>query len=289
MTRMFPPRRITAVVLCAGLAFAPAAAHAQLVLPRPSPRASVMQQIGITDLTVAYSRPGVKGRVIWGELVPYDKPWRTGANEATTFTTTDDLTVGGKPLAAGAYSFFTIPTAGEWTVIFSQQKDLWGAFDYDPKQDVLRVTATPTTVESQEWMEFSFENLTPASADLVLSWEKLRVAVPITVDVNAITLAKGRKELAASMSDDWRTRHRLAQFCYDQGIALDDASKWLDQSIAIRPAYSNQALRARWLAKDGNKQEAAKVAQKAIAAGKAAKPPADTSSLEKDLAAWTAK
>ena len=263
-------------------------ARAELTLPRISQIATVTQSIGITDLTVKYSRPGVKNRPIWGALVPYDKPWRTGANDATNFMTTDPISVAGKPLPAGTYALFTIPTAGEWTVIFSQQKDLWGAFDYDPKQDVLRVTATPTTVESQEWMEFSFENLTPQSADLVLSWEKLRVAVPITVDVNAITLAKGRKELAASMSDDWRTRYRLAQFCYDQGNALDDASKWLDQSIAIRPAYSNQALRARWLAKDGKKKEAAAVAQKAIAAGKAAKPAADTSSLEKDLASWTA-
>jgi len=264
-------------------------ARAELTLPRISQNATVTQSIGITDLTVKYSRPGVKNRPIWGALVPYDKTWRTGANDATNFTTTDPITIGGKALPAGTYALFTIPTAGEWTVIISKQKDEWGSFDYDPKQDMLRVTATPTPAEAQEWMEFSFENLTPASADLVLSWEKLRVAVPITVDVNAITLAKGRKELAASMSDDWRTRHRLAQFCYDQGIALDDASKWLDRSIAIRPAYSNQALRARWLAKDGNKQEAAKVAQKAIAAGKAAKPPADTSSLEKDLASWTAK
>jgi hypothetical protein len=264
-------------------------ARAELTLPRISQNATVTQSIGITDLTVKYSRPGVKNRPIWGALVPYSKPWRTGANDATNFTTTDPISVAGKPLPAGTYALFTIPTAGDWTVIFSQQKDLWGAFDYDSTQDVLRIQATPTTVEAQEWMAFSFESLTPTSADLVLSWEKLRVAVPITVDVNAITLAKGRRELTASMSDDWRTRYRLAQFCYDQGIALDDASKWLDQSIAIRPAYSNQALRARWLAKDGNKQEAAKVAQKAIAAGKAAKPPADTSSLEKDLAAWTAK
>jgi len=264
-------------------------ARAELTLPRISQNAVVTQSIGITDLTVKYSRPGVKNRPIWGALVPYGKPWRTGANDATNFITTDPISVAGKPLPAGTYALFTIPTAGDWTVIFSKQKDLWGAFDYDSTQDVLRIQATPTAVEGQEWMEFSFENLAPASADLVLSWEKLRVAVPITVDVNAITLAKGRKELAASMSDDWRTRYRLAQFCFDQGVELKDAAKWLDQSIAIKPGYSNQALRARWLAKDGNKPEAAKVAQKAIAAGKAAKPPADTSSLEKDLAAWTAK
>jgi hypothetical protein len=263
-------------------------ARADLALPRISPNATVTQTLGITDLTVKYSRPGVKNRPIWGALVPYGKPWRTGANDATNFTTTDPITVAGKPLPAGTYALFTIPTADEWTVIFSKQKDLWGAVDYDSTQDMFRVNVKPTAGESLEWMEFSFENLTPQSADLVLSWEKVRVAVPITVDVNAITMAKGRAELTASMSDDWRTRYRLAQFCFDQGIDLADASKWLDQSIAIKPGYSNQALRARWLAKDGKKKEAGAVAQKAIAAGKAAKPPADTSSLEKDLASWTA-
>jgi hypothetical protein len=263
-------------------------ARAELVLPRISPNATVTQSIGITDLTVKYSRPGVKNRPIWGTLVPYDKTWRTGANDATNFTTTDPITFGGKALPAGTYALFTIPTAGEWTVIISKQKDEWGSFDYDPKQDMLRVTATPTPADAQEWMEFAFENLTPSSADLVLRWEKLRIAVPITVDVNAITMAKARAEITASKSDDWRTRYRVAQYCFDQGIELADASKWLDESIAIMPGYSNQALRARWLAKDGKKSDAAKLAEKAIAAGKAAKPPADTSSLEKDLATWAA-
>jgi hypothetical protein len=279
-------RWFTPVVLAGLLALTAAAARADVATPRVSPNATVTQTIGITDFTVTYSRPGVKSRTIWGDLVPYDKPWRTGANDATTFTTTDDITVAGQPLKAGKYSFFTIPTRGDWTIIFSTQHDLWGAYEYDPAKDALRVTVTPTAADHEEWMRFSFENLTPNSAELVLRWEKLQVAVPIGVKVNDIVLAKARTELAAAKADDWRNPLRAAQFCFDNGVALDEGAKWLDQSLAIKKGYSNQSLKARWLAKDGKTKQAIAMANDAIAAGKAATPPADTSSLEKRLAEW---
>jgi hypothetical protein len=282
----FPLHLLAAAVLAAGLA---PAARADLVLPRVSPNATLSQTLGVTDLTVHYCRPGVKGRVIWGELVPYDKPWRTGANEATTFTATDDITVAGQKLAAGTYSFFTLPTAGDWTVIFSKQKDLWGAFAYDPAQDALRVTAKPAAAEPEEWMRFSFDNLTPSSADLVLRWEKLQLAVPVAVDVNGIVLPKARAEVAAAKADDWRTPYRAASYCFDSGTNLEEGAQWLEKSLAIQPGYGNLGLKARWLAKDGKTKEAVATAQKAIEAGKAAKPPADTTALEKQLAEWTAK
>jgi len=287
---MNPRRLVLPLVAAAVLAAAVApAALAELVLPRVSPKATLTQSIGVTDLTVSYSRPGVKGRVIWGELVPYDKPWRTGANEATTFTTTDEITVAGQKLAAGSYSFFTIPTAGAWTAIFSKQKDLWGAYEYDPAQDALRVTVTPTPAEPVEWLRFTFDNLTPGSADLVLRWEKLQLTLPIAVDVNGIVLPKARAEVAAAKADDWRTPYRAASFCFDSGVNLEEGAQWLEKSLAIQPAYSNQNLKARWLAKDGKTKEAIAVGQKAIAAGKAAQPPADTSALEKLVAEWGGK
>ena len=279
--------RIAPGLALAAAVLATAPARADLVLPRLSPNATITQSVGITDLTVKYSRPGVKGRAIWGGLVPYAKPWRTGANEATNFTTTDAIAIGGKPLPAGTYALFTIPAENEWTVIFSKQKDLWGSFDYDDKQDVLRLAVKPQPAEMVEWMRFSFDNLTPNSTDLVLRWEKLQLAVPITVDVNGITLARARTELAAAKKDDWRLRYRVAQYMYDQNLELTEAARLLDESLAIQAGYSNLGLRARWLAKDGKKKEAVKAAEKAIAAGKAAKPPADTSALEKDLAGWS--
>lgn len=264
-------------------------ARADLVLPRISPNASVTQTIGVTDLTVTYSRPGVKGRTIWGELVPYDKPWRTGANDATTFTTTDDIRVAGEPLPAGTYSLFTIPAIGAWTVIFSRQHDLWGAFDYDEKQDALRVPAVPTSAEPTEWMQFTFEDLTPNSANLTLRWKELKLAVPIVVDVNGITLAKARTELAKAPADDWRTRMRAAQFTFDNDVAMDEGAKWLEESIAIQPTYANLNLKARWAAKAGDTKGAVATAKRALEINKAAEKPADASSLETLLAEWTGK
>ena len=274
--------------LAAGVLIA-ATAHADFVAPRISPNAVVKQTIGITDLTITYSRPGVKNRTIWGELVPYDKPWRTGANDATTFTATTDVTIAGQKLAAGTYSFFTIPSAKDWTIIFSKQHDLWGAFDYDPKQDALRVTATPTAAAAPtEWMFLGFDNLTPSSADLVLRWEKLALAVPVAVDLNGTVLTKARAEISAAKADDWKTPLAAARWCLDNSVNLDEGRTWMQKSVKIQPGYSNLTLQARYEMKDGKKDAAIATAQKAIAAGKAAKPPADVTSTEKLVADWQA-
>jgi hypothetical protein len=275
-------------VILATAALAPPA-YAQLKLPRVSPAATVTQTIGVTDLTVAYSRPGVKGRVIWGGLVPYDLPWRTGANEATRFTTTDSIQFGGKALAAGTYSLFTIPGKDEWIVVINSEKDLWGAFDYKPEKDVLRVTVKPTAAEPQEWLDFSFEDLTPATANLVLRWERLRVAVPIVVDVNGRTLAAARTAIAVMKSDDWRTPYQAANFCFTNDVALEEGHGWLEKSLAIQANYSNLGLKARYLAKHGEKAEAIKTAEQALAAAKASKDKVDTSALEKSLGEWKAQ
>jgi len=276
------PALITSAVIAA-------TAHADFVAPRVSPNATVKQTIGITDLTISYSRPGVKNRTIWGELVPYDKPWRTGANDATTFTATTDVTIAGQKLAAGTYSFFTIPSAKDWTIIFSKQHDLWGAFDYDPKQDALRVTATPTAAAAPtEWMFLGFDNLTPNSADLVLRWEKLALAVPVSVDLNGTVLSKARADVSAAKSDDWKTPLATARWCLDNNVNLDEGKAWMQKSVKIQPGFSNLTLQARYEMKDGKKDVAIATAQKAIAAGKAAKPPADVTSTEKLVADWQA-
>ena len=287
---MKPVRSLWSLVVAAcALALVPAVAGAELVLPRISPKASSTQQVGITDLSVTYSRPGVKGRTIWGELVPWDKVWRAGANEPTTFTTTDDVTVGGQPLAAGSYAVLAIPTREAWTVVFSKQKDLMGSGNYDEKQDALRVPVKPSAVESQEWLSWTFENVTPSSAELALRWEKLRVAVPVAVDVPKVTLTKARAELAAAKADDWRTPYRMAQYSFDFDVAKDEGAKWLEQSIAIKPGYSNLNLKARWLAKEGDTKGAIAAAKQALELNKKAETPADATQLEASLAEWEGK
>jgi hypothetical protein len=277
-----------AVAAAASLLVAPAV-QAELVLPRISPKASVAQSIGITDLTVSYSRPGVKGRAIWGELVPWDQPWRAGANEPTKFTTSDEIQVGGQKLGAGSYALVAIPTQSAWTIAFSTQTDLMGTSNYDPAKDALRVTATPASGEHVEWLQYSFDDVTPNSANLTLRWEKTRVSVPITVDVNGITLTKARNEVAAAKPDDWRTPLRAAQFTFDNGVAMDEGQAWLDKSIAIQSGYANMNLKARWLAKSGDTKGAVAAAKKALAHNKTATPPADTAALEASLAEWTGK
>jgi hypothetical protein len=281
----------------AALAIATLAAPsaAELKLPRISPDAVTTQTVGLTDLTVTYSRPGVKGRPIWGELVPYGKEWRTGANNATTFATSDPITFGGKTLPAGKYGLATVPGKDEWTVLLNSVSDVWGTV-YDPSKDVLRVTAKPQTAPFQEWMSIGFEDLYPDSgtticdqASLVIRWENLRVAVPIKVDVMNKALANCRTAVAEAKPDDWRTAFNAARYCFQNEVALDEGRGWLDKSLAVQKAYSNLTLLARWQMKDGKKKEAVASAQQAVAAGKASKETVDTSEAEKLLADWTGK
>ena len=283
-----PARILPAALLAIGLAGS--AAGAEFQAPRPSPNASVSQTIGQTNFTLTYSRPAVKGRVIWGGLVPYDSTWRTGANDPTSLTVGDTVTVAGQTLPAGKYSILTIPRRGEWTVILSAQKNLQGSTNYDPAQDVLRVTATPdTTLPHEEWMWLGFDDLTPSSGNLVLRWQRLRLAVPIAVDTPSLVLANARKEIANTDRDAWQNPLRAATWCFDNGVALAEGAAWLEKSIAAQPNHANLSLKARWLAKDGKKAEAVATAKKAIEVGKAAKPPANTAPTEKLLAEWTAK
>ena len=264
-------------------------ARADLTLPRPSPKATVSQTVGLTDFTVSYSRPGVKGRRIWGGLVPYDQVWRTGANEATTFQCSGDVTIGGKNLPAGTYAVYTIPTPNEWTVIFSTDKEAWGSFEYTAAHDVLRFTEKPKVAPHQEWMSFSFENLGTENCDLVLRWENVAITVPIHVE----TVAKAMADIEAAMStlaaDDWRTPYRAAQFCFNANVHADQGLKWAEQSTAMKGTYQNLSLLADMKMKAGQRKEAIAAAEKAIQAGKADPDKPNTEATEKKLSEWKAK
>lgn len=265
------------------VAVSAAVAFAELDLPRVSPKATVTQTLGYTDVTVSYSRPGVKGRAIWGELVPYDAPWRTGANEATTFTTTGDLKVNGQALPAGTYSFFTIPDKNAWTVVFNKEKDLWGAYKYDATKDVLKVQAKPRAAEQAEWLSYGFENLTPSGGELVIRWEKL--ALPITIETDAVekAMANVRTEVAAA----WRTAYRGADYAFKNGLNAEEAVKWAEESVEIEENFYNVSLLAQMRAKAGNTKEAVTLAHKAIKLGKASKEKVDTAPTEALLANWS--
>jgi len=148
---------------------------------RVSPKAEVMQIVGLTEITISYSRPGVKGRTIWGQLVPYDKVWRAGADEATKITFGTDVMIEGKKLKKGSYSLFTIPSKNEWTIIFNKIADQWGAFEYNEAEDALRVKVKPKESEYREWLTYSFAKTGDKAAVITLEWEKLKI--PFKVEV----------------------------------------------------------------------------------------------------------
>lgn len=273
-------------------------------IPRPSQKASVMQTIGVTDLTITYSRPGVKARKIWGDapagadtstatlddqnkrpkdavIVPYGHVWRTGANEATTFSVTDDLLINGHKLAAGTYSLHSIPGKDEWTIIFNSDAGQWGSFDYDVKKDVLRVTAKPEWVaESQEWLLYSVPEVSATSARIVIRWEK--VAVPFTVEVpNVDALMRSKAQaLAVANPNEWKIPLAVGNY-YANEAKPDEALKWIEQSIKIKETFSNLSAKARQLAASGKKEEAFAIADQAVLRGKTDK--VDTSRFEKWL------
>lgn len=211
---------------------------AQLQLPRESPRATVAQTVGDTNISIVYHRPSVKGRKVFGgELVPFGEVWRTGANDATIVEISENVTVNGQPLAAGKYTLFTIPTANEWTVIFNKEVGQWGT-EYKQAQDALRFTVRPQTVaELREQMTFEFMDVKPTSANLVLMWERVKLPLAINVgDVNARVLAKARKAVAEAKPDDFRTPLGLANFVLTNKMkdSYAEAVQFVDKSLKVR-------------------------------------------------------
>ena len=260
-------------------------AFAQTTLPRESQRAAVSQVIGDTTVSVVYHRPNTKGRKIWGELVPFGQVWRTGANEATVFEVSNDVTINGQLLPKGKYSLHTIPTESDWTLIFNKTWNQWGSFEYDAKQDALRVTAKPMTGEPRETMSFDFGDMKPNSTQVVIAWDKLRV--PFTVDVGDVN---------KRVVNDFRSKIvgdpvQAANYVLNQKIttSYEEALGWLNNSIAMRETFGNLAVKARLLNEMGKTNEAVLTAEKAIQVGKAATPAANTTNLENLLKGWKAK
>jgi DUF2911 family protein len=246
------------------LALAALPAAAQFKTPSVSQAATVTQTIGLTDVTVTYHRPGVKGRQIWGALVPYDKVWRTGANEATTVAFSDDVTINGQPLVKGTYSLHTIPNASEWTVVFNNVSNQWGSFNYDPAKDALRVKVKPEKVPFTEWLTFDFPNVSTDSGTLMLRWENVGIPLQIGANTTAKVLASARAAVAGAKPDDWRTTYRAASFAFDNGLT-GDATRWLDSSLKVNENMTNLWLKARMQAQAGDKAAAVKTAQLALA------------------------
>ena len=263
MRRPLPLFSLLALAL--PLAFSPRSARADLELPRPSPFAKVSQDVGLTQITVDYSSPGVKGRKIWGALVPFDKMWRTGANVATKITFSKDVTVADQPVPAGTYSLFTIPAkTGDWTLILNKNPDQPGTQqNYKQELDLMRAKIHTKAAPHRERLAFIFNDFSDDAASLDLEWEKLRVSIPIKVG----TATQAVANINNAIDNAWRPFANAARYMLETKKDPDTALKYIDQSIAIKEDWFNVWTKASILAAKNNYKEARVLAQKSYDLG----------------------
>ncbi|MGH9420067.1 MAG: DUF2911 domain-containing protein [Thermoanaerobaculia bacterium] len=259
-------RKFFAICLFAIPAALPLAAQTPppaLKLPRLSQHQVVTQTVGLTDIKIDYSRPAVKGRVIWGGLVPYDQVWRTGANEATQISFSDDVTINGQALPKGTYSLHTVPGKDSWTLAFNKVAAQWGSFTYDKAQDALRVTSKAEKAPFTEYMQFDFPQVTNDSAVVAIRWENIEVPFTVGVNTTAKVMADATAAVAGAAATDWQTPNRAAGFAFDNNDNAQ-AAKWVDQSLKAKQTISNLYLKSRIQAKSGDKAGAIATAESAI-------------------------
>ncbi len=262
---------VRAVLLTEGLFLLAATSHAQysLDLPRASPQARVMQRVGLTQITINYSRPSVKGRKIWGGLEAYGKVWRAGADENTTFEVSDPVNVEGKPLAKGGYGLHMIPGEGEWTVIFSKNSTSWGSYTYDPAEDALRISVKPQPAEHHEELTYDFLKLTPESTTVTLFWEKVAVPFKVDVKVNDVVQQSLRNQLRNSPKWTWEGWNQAANYLLSHKLALTDALRYSDESIQLEERFENLMTKARVLDALEKKDDANALRKQALSVGSA--------------------
>ncbi|HTL98323.1 MAG TPA: DUF2911 domain-containing protein [Holophagaceae bacterium] len=238
------------------------------LFPQLSPAAQVSQVIGLTKVTIDYHRPAVKGRKIWGDLVPYDQVWRLGANEATTITFSDPVKVDGYEVPPGTYALFAIPHADAWTMILSKHARQFGAWEYDPKEDLLRWDVRPKEVGSNEWLTFEIYPASASTAYVDLYWEHQRVSFLVETDLEAQVQARLGRALAKAKPGDWEIWSQAAEYCAEQEVNLQKAMEWIDRSVRIQENATNLFIKARLQRALGLKEEAMKTLDQALAMAK---------------------
>jgi tetratricopeptide (TPR) repeat protein len=241
-------------------------------LPQPSPAASFEQRVGLTDFKVTYSRPAAKGRKIFGDLVPYNELWRTGANANVLVELSTAAVIGDQEVEAGKYSLLTIPGKEEWTVIFNTKTDMWGTNGYSKVNDVARVKVSPSSSAFSESFTISIDDLTANSANLILKWEETQVQIPIKVSVQERALKNINDAIASAETDDvWRVYRNAANYHYNNKIDMKLALGYMQKSIeANKESWYSYWLQAEIMAENKMYKEAIKSAKKAIKVGEGA-------------------
>ncbi len=238
--------------------------------PRASQAGQSSQKIGLAQIDINYSRPGVKGREIFGNIVPFDQVWRAGANENTTITFSKPVMISGKEVPAGTYGLHIIPTDGDdWTFILNKQSNSWGSYFYDEAQDMVRVTGKSKKIsDNQEWLDYDFDNLSDRSCDVVMSWSDRQASFPITVDTEGQMLSYITNEYLTGLSGfGWNGYNNAASYCAQNDVALEKANEWVDISIKRNKNFSNLSTKYLLLKKSQKDAEAKKLLAEALPMG----------------------
>ena len=252
------PCLLFAVTLCS-------AQSTQLDLPLQSQHAVVTQRIGVTDITINYHRPLANGRKIWGGLVPYGQVWRAGANENTTISFSDPVTIDGQPLAAGIYGLHMIPNENEWTIIFSKMHTAWGSFSYDQKEDALRVTVKPQTSDDlHNALVYDFDKVEPDSTVVTMSWDKVAVPFKVAVNLQQTVEASLHNQLRGLSQYTWDAWDDAATYLVDNKMDLNQALQYEDKSIQNEERFENLMTKSRILDAMGQKDQATVARNKAL-------------------------
>ena len=274
----------TMMVLCLALSIT---VSAQVQAPQPSPSTKVEQKVGLTDVTLEYSRPGVKGRTIFGDLVTLDKMWRTGANKNSIVTFSTSVMINGKEIEAGSYAIFTKPSIQSWEINFYSETENWGTPEaWDASKVAATVLAKSTKLNDRvETFTISIENLSDGSADLSISWDKTKVVVPFTVPTDEMVMASIEKTMAGPSSNDY---YAAGRYYKDSGKDYIKALEMINKSIEMRGEEKFWMIRqkALTLAKLGKIEEAIVAAEKSIVLAKIAGNDDYVKSNEKSIAEW---
>ncbi|HEV2847081.1 MAG TPA: DUF2911 domain-containing protein [Thermoanaerobaculia bacterium] len=274
-----------AVLFAASLFLGLAATAQELPIPRESPGATVRQSIGISSLEIAYHRPAVKGRTVWGGLVPYGQVWRLGANDATTLEISDPMKIAGRDVPAGKYGLFAIPGPEAWTLIFNKRAQQWGAYFYKAEEDFLRFEVKPEAGPFTEWMTFDIYPEDRNRVRIGFAWEKLRFSIPVEVDVDRIVWSRYDAALADPKAD-WAAYQTAAHYAVQQNQRLDEAMVWIDKAIALQESFWNYETKARLLHKAGKTKEALPLLEKALVLSRGKAPKAYQDGLEQTKKEW---
>jgi len=258
------------------------------IFPKLSPQSTVSQTVGTTTVSVEYHRPQVRGRKIWGELVPYGQVWRTGANQATTIKFSDPVRVNGQPVPAGTYALFSIPGPEQWTLILNKRARQFGAFEYQPKDDLLRFVVKAKAVkEFSEWLTYEVYPASRSSAYVDLYWEKLRVSFLVEVDVDSIVTARMKRAMSRAGDRDWKIYADAAEYFVEQNRELTQALGWVEKSIRIQENPVNLSVKAHILRAIGRPAQAYQALERALKIAQSQHSgPAVTGPIQSTLDLW---